>query len=178
MYTTWLSICTEKCLYPLVSRSVYLHKLNKPMWLVPWKPAPWSPSQAPFGSLPHQGVTVILTSAFKIILCFSAQWYILEIFPAAHRPWLGPHQWVLAFVWAHNIPTIKRCQHHLHHIVLCDMDSFLWIKYPRLPFFTSFPLTLFLFVSFSFFLFGHPVAYGVTRPGIRSEPQLWPMLQV
>ena len=31
-----------------------------------------------------------------------------------------------------------------------------------------------LFVGF----FGHPIAYGVLRPGIRSKPQLWPMLQL
>ena len=28
------------------------------------------------------------------------------------------------------------------------------------------------------YLFGHPVAYGVPRPGIRSEPQLRPMPQL
>ena len=29
-----------------------------------------------------------------------------------------------------------------------------------------------------FFFFGHPVAYGVPRPGIRSNPQLRPMPQL
>ena len=34
------------------------------------------------------------------------------------------------------------------------------------------------FFFFLSFLFGCPVAYGVLRPGIRSKPQLWPMLQL
>ena len=29
------------------------------------------------------------------------------------------------------------------------------------------------FLFFFFFFFGRPMAYGVPRPGIRSEPQLW-----
>ena len=30
------------------------------------------------------------------------------------------------------------------------------------------------FFSFFFFLFGHPTAHGIPRPGISSEPQLQP----
>ena len=33
-------------------------------------------------------------------------------------------------------------------------------------------------LSLSFFFFGHPVAYGFPRSGIKSEPQLWPMMQL
>ena len=34
------------------------------------------------------------------------------------------------------------------------------------------------FCFFFFSFFGHPMAYGVLGPGIRSEPQLWPMLHL
>ena len=37
---------------------------------------------------------------------------------------------------------------------------------------------LFLFFFFFFFFFGYHIAYGVTEPGIRSEPQLQPKLQL
>ena len=44
-------------------------------------------------------------------------------------------------------------------------------------------ITLIVFLCFGrhgiyLFIFGHPVAYEVPRPGIRSEAQLWPKLQL
>ena len=69
---------------------------------------------------------------------------------------------LLAVFWAGS-----RCQEHEAgvHLVFHLLFSF----------FLSF---FFFFYLFIYLFFGHPAAYGVPRPGIRSEPKLQPNPQL
>ena len=56
--------------------------------------------------------------------------------------------------------------------------TFVHLKFLRFSHIVVYTSISFLsFFSF-FFLFGSPVAYGIPVPGTRSEPQLWPKLQL
>ena len=62
----------------------------------------------------------------------------------------------------------------------CHKDRFfctLWISLKTLLF-LEYTHSLVSFPTLFFFFFGHPMAYGVSRPGIRSKVHLWPMPQL
>ena len=72
-----------------------------------------------------------------------------------------------------------------------DLEASLWVvtvpedakgppslKDTSLHFYTSVPSTCPEVISFPFFFFGRPMAYGISRLGIRSELHLQPTLQL
>ena len=65
-------------------------------------------------------------------------------------------------IWSQASIILKTWGHHV--------GGRLWLEY-------TISTGLILFVCL-FFFFGHPSAYGVLGPGIRSEPKFWPKLQL